>query len=376
MSKRTFITNISPLPPGVTRERAIEFLHDHLEMIDLNPLIKERHIIDPPDYAEPEERRCTWYSLTDKISYLPGGVMTGDVTYTCAFHDLPLGIQTHCFAPMGLDIREKWSIGGTLPGEPSAPVELGLGAPATGLYIREDIEMRCNIFMTAFVKKTLQKAHSVLVDRLAYKASLAASDASTPNLTTASASAPSSSIDLNSSPRPSFQSNVTQSSWQSAHSRDDSAASYHSTGNRPYAVPHIARPVAHSAPQPHPNSHPHPQPLQSMPVNRLPAGSWPQQHPPPSQQKEQQPWRASDVPTRSDTVYNGPSKPQDYAQLAGLNPFNEENSHPPPPMPQNIPAHLAAQYRPYRPPTELSAAPPSAINANQQSQRPFVAELE
>jgi hypothetical protein len=102
MSKRTTFTTISPLPHGISRETVIEFLHDYTEMIDLNPLVRERHQIRPPPHASPEEFHCTWYSLTDKISYLPGGLVKGDVTYTCAFHDLPNGLQTHCYAPAGL----------------------------------------------------------------------------------------------------------------------------------------------------------------------------------------------------------------------------------------------------------------------------------
>ncbi|KAK1729507.1 uncharacterized protein BDZ83DRAFT_568226 [Colletotrichum acutatum] len=169
MSKRTTFTTISPLPPGITRDAVLDFLHNHLEMIDLNPLIKERHLIPPPPNTPPEEHACAWYSLTDEISYLPGGLATGNVSYTCCFHDLPTGLQTHCYAPMGLEIRDKWTVAGSLPGEPVEPVELGIGAPLTGLYIREDVDMRCNVFTSSFVKKTLKKSHGLLVDRLKTK---------------------------------------------------------------------------------------------------------------------------------------------------------------------------------------------------------------
>lgn len=92
--------------------------------------------------------------------------------YNACFHDLALGVQTHVYAPLGLDIKEKWSIGGSLPGEPVQPVELGLGVPKQGLYLREDCDMRCNLMLTRFVRGTLTKAHSVLVDRLVEKAGL------------------------------------------------------------------------------------------------------------------------------------------------------------------------------------------------------------
>ncbi|KAL1839057.1 hypothetical protein VTJ49DRAFT_1921 [Mycothermus thermophilus] len=179
MSKRTVFTTITPLPPGVTRQVVLDFLHDHVEMIDLNPLVKERHPIPTPPHAEPDEVNCKWFSLTDKISYLPG--VNGDVTYTCAFNALPTGVQTHCYAPAGLNIRERWTVGGFLPGEPRQPVELGLKVPPTGLYLREDVDMRCNVIMTSFVKKTLKRSHATLVERLKIRAEIAASSGTSGN---------------------------------------------------------------------------------------------------------------------------------------------------------------------------------------------------
>jgi hypothetical protein len=153
----------------------METLRSHTEMIDLNPfcsLVEERHPIKPPPSATPEEYHCLWYTLTDRVSYLPGGMISGKVSYNCCFHDLENGLQTHCYAPLGLNIKGKWTIGGSLPGEPVAPVELGIGAPLQGLWLREDVDMKCNIMMTSFVKKTLKKAHSHLVERLLVKAQI------------------------------------------------------------------------------------------------------------------------------------------------------------------------------------------------------------
>lgn len=181
MSKRTTFTTITPLPAGMSREAAVAFLHDHLEMIDLNPLVTKRHTIPPPEHAEPEEQSCVWYSITDRLYYIPG-IATGDVAYTCAFHNLPWGLQTHCYAPMGLDLRDKWSIGGSLPGEPPQPQELGLGAPMTGLYLREDVDFRCNIVMASFVKRTLKKSHASLVQTMAAKMRLLGAVADSPEV--------------------------------------------------------------------------------------------------------------------------------------------------------------------------------------------------
>ncbi len=174
MFKRTTFTTLTALPEGITRATVLETLHSHTEMIDLNPLVEERHPCKPPPNADPEEAvHCQWYSMTDKINYLPGGLASGHVTFFCCFNDLTTGVQTHCYAPLGLDIRGKWTLGGSLPGEPKEPVELGLGVPKNGLWLREDVDMRCNVFATKFVKKNLKSAHATLVDRLIEKAHLA-----------------------------------------------------------------------------------------------------------------------------------------------------------------------------------------------------------
>ncbi|KAL8826586.1 MAG: hypothetical protein Q9191_003712 [Dirinaria sp. TL-2023a] len=135
-------------------------------------LVIDRHPVKPPATASPEEYHCQWYQLTDRVQYLPSGLAQGKVTYNVCFHDLVMGLQTHCFAPAGLDIKGKWTVGGSLPGEPKEPSELGLGLPKHGLWLREDVDMRCNVLMTSFVKKTLKKAHSTLVARLVQKAHL------------------------------------------------------------------------------------------------------------------------------------------------------------------------------------------------------------
>lgn len=171
MTRSTF-TTITPLPSNLSRQQVVDFLHDHLAMIDLNPLIIERHQISPPSHAPEDEKKCVWYSMTDRIDYLPGGIASGQVTYTAAFFDSSDGLQTHSYAPMGLDLRGRWSVGGTMPGERPQPVELGLGAPASGLYLREDVDMRCNLLMVSFVKKTIKKSHGTLVEKLSERTSL------------------------------------------------------------------------------------------------------------------------------------------------------------------------------------------------------------
>ena len=60
----------------------------------------------------------------------------------------------------------KWSVGGNEPGEEREPAEIGVQKPRDGLYIREDVSLKCNVLLTSFVKKNLKKSHGVLVQRL------------------------------------------------------------------------------------------------------------------------------------------------------------------------------------------------------------------
>ncbi|KAH7160949.1 hypothetical protein EDB81DRAFT_332665 [Dactylonectria macrodidyma] len=328
---RTTFTTITPLPRSIPRQVVIDFLHDHLEMIDLNPLIKERHPISPPPNAPPEEHRCVWYSLTDRIDYLPGGAISGQVSYTCAFHDLPQGLQTHCYAPMGLDIRDRWSVGGSLPGEPKEPVELGLNAPLTGLYLREDVDLRCNALMAGFVKKTLKKSHGSLVERLAEKAKMVSANQSRQSV---AASIHSSSARQT----PSILQSPTPASVRSdsSHMSPMGPLLPPSTGNHQGLVPGLATP---------PPAYPHEQPQQYQhqqqfspappipnPVSYL--GATPQTN---GSLGFPDHFPGATSPQGglqySGTVYRGNSKPKDYDEFTTMNPYEKidsprEDQHP------------------------------------------------
>ena len=170
MGKKTVFTNITPLPAQVSREVAISILHDHAQMIELNPLVIEHHAIGAPRYAAKDEYfDCAWHEMTDRIPMV-GNMAKKKITYTGCFHDIPGGLQTHVYAPLGVDIRETWKIGGSLEGEPVEPRELGLNTPRKGLYLREDGEIKCSLLWMGKVRTNLDRAHSVLVERIMRKA--------------------------------------------------------------------------------------------------------------------------------------------------------------------------------------------------------------
>jgi hypothetical protein len=98
---------------------------------------------------------------------------SGVISFNGCFHDLPWGLQTHIYAPANVDLRNKYRIGGNQPGvEPPEQAEIGLKVPKDGLYLREDIEIRCNFAMMSFVKAQLKVASKEMVDRIIKKAEL------------------------------------------------------------------------------------------------------------------------------------------------------------------------------------------------------------
>lgn len=160
--KRTRITTITPLPPPITRESVIEILHNHVAMIDLNPLVVERHPITPPDSANGDELLWKWYRIHD-------GLQSGYVKYDAGFHDLEDGLETQAYAPLGVQSKNRWTIGvETLPRDEDQVAE---GAPEeTGLCVKEEVELRSFILMTWYVKRTLKKAHTEMGRRLVARA--------------------------------------------------------------------------------------------------------------------------------------------------------------------------------------------------------------
>ncbi|KAF2111895.1 hypothetical protein BDV96DRAFT_614675 [Lophiotrema nucula] len=174
MRKKAVYTNITPIPSYIPRQLAIDILHSHGEIIELNPLVLGFEGIKAPRDAPSDEFYATWYEIEQRIQYVPGvgKLGSGKIKFKGCFHDMPWGLQTHIYAPAGVDLRNKWQIRGNQPGEPPETRELGIGAPPEGLYLREDIEIKCNVTMVSFVKKETKAASKILVERLIKKAEL------------------------------------------------------------------------------------------------------------------------------------------------------------------------------------------------------------
>ncbi|KND88311.1 hypothetical protein TOPH_07072 [Tolypocladium ophioglossoides CBS 100239] len=178
LRKKEAFTVVTPIPGFIPRQLALDILHSHSEVITLNPLVLEHRPIPAPRTAAADEFYSTWYEIVERIQYVPGmgRAGSGRITFSGCFHDMPWGLQTHIYAPLGVDLRNRYRIAGNQPGlEPPEHREIGLealGAPADGLYLREDIEIKCNIAMVGFVMSQLKAASKDMVQRIIKKAEL------------------------------------------------------------------------------------------------------------------------------------------------------------------------------------------------------------
>ncbi|KAI1171170.1 hypothetical protein F4777DRAFT_69222 [Nemania sp. FL0916] len=178
LRKKEVYTIITPIPSFIPRQLAIDILHSHAEVITLNPLVLSHKQITAPRDAAADEFFSTWYEITERVQFVPGmgKLGSGKISFNACFHDLPWGLQTHVYAPLNIDLRNKYRIGGNQPGvEAPEPPEIGLaelGVPKDGLYLREDIEIRCNIAMVGTVKAQMKASSKEMVDRIIKKAEL------------------------------------------------------------------------------------------------------------------------------------------------------------------------------------------------------------
>ena len=178
LRKKEVFTIITPIPGFIPRQLAIDILHSHSEVITLNPLVLDHKPIKAPRSAASDEYYSTWYEIIERIQYIPGlGRMgSGKISFNGCFHDMPWGLQTHIYAPMSVDLRNRYRIAGNQPGvEPPEQPEIGLaalGAPSDGLYLRDDVELKCNVAVVSFVKSQLKTASKEMVSRIIKKAEL------------------------------------------------------------------------------------------------------------------------------------------------------------------------------------------------------------
>ncbi|KAL4973090.1 hypothetical protein BDW66DRAFT_143005 [Aspergillus desertorum] len=178
LRKKEVYTTTTPIPPSVPRQLAIDILHSHSEIITLSPLVLSHHPVKAPQDAPAEEYYLTWYEITERVQYVPGiGKMgSGKISFKGCFRDEAWGLVTHVYAPLGIDLRNRYRI---VDGADDPVLRLGSGVDwspsgeaGKGLYLCVDTELECNITLMPLVKGQQKAASKALIDRLVKKAEL------------------------------------------------------------------------------------------------------------------------------------------------------------------------------------------------------------
>jgi len=127
--------------------------------------------IEPPRTAASDEFFSNWYEITEIIAL--GFGAKKKIQFKGVFHNQPYGMQSHIYAPLNTDMRQTYKIGGNQPGEPPEQKELGVDTPASGLYLREDVNIKVNTpLMGGMVEKEMKQSSKVMIDRITRKAEL------------------------------------------------------------------------------------------------------------------------------------------------------------------------------------------------------------
>ncbi|KAL4746796.1 hypothetical protein BDW72DRAFT_28312 [Aspergillus terricola var. indicus] len=178
LRKKEAYTTITPIPPSVPRQLAIDILHSHSEIITLSPLVLSHHPVKAPRNAPAEEYYLTWYEITERVQYVPGmgRLGSGKISFKGCFHDEAWGLVTHVYAPLGIDLRHRYRIVDSTDESvldsgakesPPTPGEAG-----KSLYLSVDTDMECNITLMPLVKGQQRAALKALIDRFVKKAEL------------------------------------------------------------------------------------------------------------------------------------------------------------------------------------------------------------
>lgn len=86
------------------------------------------------------------------------------MSYFVCFRDEERGVRTRCYAPLGLEIGNLWSVSGG-GGVEVAGDEKG-DAAQVQLVLTEECTFKCNALVSSFVRKNLRASHKTLVERL------------------------------------------------------------------------------------------------------------------------------------------------------------------------------------------------------------------
>ena len=145
----------SPLNQSISFAEILSALHNHSQMITLNPLVIS-HVPAPTDNSETSV--STTYSITERISYLPFHLWDSEFTFTASFENTSSGLDTVTHAPAGVDLDSRWKV-------------LSVGAllgrnDHKGCWLEETVKVTCSILLMPYVKSSMKGSHAELRRRL------------------------------------------------------------------------------------------------------------------------------------------------------------------------------------------------------------------
>ncbi|KAH0555813.1 hypothetical protein GP486_006243 [Trichoglossum hirsutum] len=155
-------------PASATPESVLRILHDHGAMFGLSPLVKSHRLVSPSDdvsseppsaAVSPDTAKPLTYEVTEAIPLLPGGLWTTNSTSKVELTNLPDGLRTVEHAGAGIEGTIRWTVGRREKGE-------GGGDGNGAVWLREEAEVRCNMFLVSFVKWTMKKSHVAMHKKL------------------------------------------------------------------------------------------------------------------------------------------------------------------------------------------------------------------
>lgn len=147
--KTTFThTTSTPIPPNARGQDVLALLHDHIAMMELNPLVIAHTIIPSPDVVPAWD---STYIVTDKMPY---GLWTGKVTYQVSFRNTADGLETEAKAAMGFISEAVWRLEERTTGE------------STDLVLLETAKVTCSRLLRPFIEGKIRTSHQELCQRL------------------------------------------------------------------------------------------------------------------------------------------------------------------------------------------------------------------
>jgi hypothetical protein len=167
------------VPPSVTREALLSYLHDHGRMLLSQPNVSSYKEQSRPSSSSPSVHKTgntqsrsgpesiTGHGFLDealmRVYEIKEDVpLIGAIHFKAAFQNEPDGLKTVAAAPMGLIMKEHYQV--VEPG--FADSEKHEATVSTGRLLVETCHITVNMLVMPFVEWQFKKAHEIMLDKI------------------------------------------------------------------------------------------------------------------------------------------------------------------------------------------------------------------